>query len=142
MKEIFTMDLKGKLLIAVVFMVLGFMLSVQYKTTELQRNVRMDRVEDLSERLKIMEAENKQLLTELETLRAGAAKDPADDRMKLMAGTTLSSALRLRGGVVETFEFWGIQVKIKTVEKLHIPALKAPRSFEYAKIVESKEAAK
>ena len=88
MKEIFTMDLKGKLLIAVVFMVLGFMLSVQYKTTELQRNVRMDRVEDLSERLKIMEAENKQLLTELETLRAGAAKDPADDRMKLMAGTT------------------------------------------------------
>lgn len=201
MKEIFTMDLKGKLLIAVVFMVLGFMLSVQYKTTELQRNVRMDRVEDLSERLKIMEAENKQLLTELETLRAGAAKDPADDRMKLMAGTTdvegegieillddsniakksgenpnlyiihdedllrvlnelraagaeaisvndqrivamseircagptisvnnvrsappyvikaigapktLSSALRLRGGVVETFEFWGIQVK-------------------------------
>ena len=232
MKEIFTMDLKGKLLIAVVFMVLGFMLSVQYKTTELQRNVRMDRVEDLSERLKVMEAENKQLLTELETLRAGAAKDPADDRMKLMAGTTdvegegieillddsniakksgehpnlyiihdedllrvlnelraagaeaisvndqrivamseircagptisvnnvrsappyvikaigapktLSSALRLRGGVVETFEFWGIQVKIKTVEKLHIPALKAPRSFEYAKIVESKEAAK
>ena len=211
MKEIFTMDLKGKLLIAVVFMVLGFMLSVQYKTTELQRNVRMDRVEDLSERLKIMEAENKQLLTELETLRAGAAKDPADDRMKLMAGTTdvegegieillddsniakksgenpnlyiihdedllrvlnelrcagptisvnnvrsappyvikaigapktLSSALRLRGGVVETFEFWGIQVKIKTVEKLHIPALKAPRSFEYAKTVESKEAAK
>lgn len=88
MKEIFTMDLKGKLLIAVVFMVLGFMLSVQYKTTELQRNVRMDRVEDLSERLKVMEAENKQLLTELETLRAGAAKDPADDRMKLMAGTT------------------------------------------------------
>ena len=31
MKEIFTMDLKGKLLIAVVFMVLGFMLSVQIK---------------------------------------------------------------------------------------------------------------
>ena len=58
------------------------------------------------------------------------------------APKTLSSALRLRGGVVETFEFWGIQVKIKTVEKLHIPALKAPRSFEYAKIVESKEAAK
>ena len=227
MKEIFTMDLKGKLLIAVVFMVLGFMLSVQYKTTELQRNVRMDRNNEGNP----LEA-TKQLLTELETLRAGAAKDPADDRMKLMAGTTdvegegieillddsniakksgenpnlyiihdedllrvlnelraagaeaisvndqrivamseircagptisvnnvrsappyvikaigapktLSSALRLRGGVVETFEFWGIQVKIKTVEKLHIPALKAPRSFEYAKTVESKEAAK
>ena len=70
MKEIFTMDLKGKLLIAVVFMVLGFMLSVQYKTTELQRNVRQHHHADA------------------ETLRAGAGKDPADDRMKLMAGTT------------------------------------------------------
>lgn len=232
MKEILTMDLKGKLLIAVVFMVLGFMLSVQYKATERQRSVRMDRVEDLSERLRSMESENKQLQLELETLRAGAAKDPADERMKLMAGTTdvegtgieillddsniakksnenpnlyiihdedllrvlnelraagaeaislndqrivamsevrcagptisvnnvrsappyvikaigapktLSSALRLRGGVVETFEFWGIQVKIKMVEKLHIPALKSSRSFEYAKTVEGKEAAK
>ena len=74
MKEIFTMDLKGKLLIAVVFMVLGFMLSVQYKTTELQRNVRMDRVEDLSERLKIMEAENKQLLTELSSISVEIAQ--------------------------------------------------------------------
>ena len=54
----------------------------------------------------------------------------------------MSSALRLRGGVVETFEFWGIQVKIKSVEKLHIPALKSSRSFEYAKTVEGKEAAK
>ena len=88
MKEIFTMDFKGKLLIAVVFMVLGFMLSVQYKTTERQRSVRMDRVEDLSERLKGMEAENKQLLAEVESLRAGAADDPADERMKLMAGLT------------------------------------------------------
>ena len=232
MKEILTMDLKGKLLIAVVFMVLGFMLSVQYKATERQRSVRMDRVEDLSERLRSMESENKQLQLELETLRAGAAKDPADERMKLMAGTTdvegtgieillddsniakksnenpnlyiihdedllrvlnelraagaeaislndqrivamsevrcagptisvnnvrsappyvikaigapktLSSALRLRGGVVETFEFWGIQGKIKNVEKMQIPALKSSRSFEYAKTVEEKEAAK
>ncbi len=232
MKEIFTMDFKGKLLIAIVFMVLGFMLSVQYKTTERQRSVRMDRVEDLSERLKGMEAENKQLLAELESLRAGAADDPADERMKLMAGLTdvegagveivlddsniskkanenpnlyiihdedllrvlnelraagaeaislndqrivamsevrcagptvsvnnvrsappytikaigapktLISALRLRGGVVETFEFWGIQVKIKTEDKVHIPALKAPRTFEYAKTVAGKEVEK
>lgn len=232
MKEIFTMDFKGKLLIAVVFMVLGFMLSVQYKTTERQKSVRMDRVEDLSERLKGMEAENKQLLAEVESLRAGAADDPADERMKLMAGLTdvegagveivlddsniakkanenpnlyiihdedllrvlnelraagaeaislndqrivamsevrcagptvsvnnvrsappytikaigapktLVSALRLRGGVVETFEFWGIQVKIKTEDKVHIQALKVPRTYEYAKTVESKEETK
>lgn len=232
MKEILTMDVKGKILIAVVFMVLGFMLSVQYKTTERQRSVRMDRVEDLSERLKVMETENKQLLNELESLRSGTADDPTHERLQLLAGTsdvegsgievvlddsniakkanenpnlyiihdedllrvlnelraagaeaislndqrivamsevrcagptvsvnnvrsappyvikaigapkTLASALRLRGGVVETFEFWGIQVKIKTVDNLRIPALKAPRSFEYAKVVESKEEAK
>lgn len=232
MKEILTMDLKGKILIAVVFMVLGFMLSVQYKTTERQRSIRMDRVEDLSERLKVMEAENKQLLEELENMRSGNGGGAADDRLQLLAGSTdvegsgieivlddsniakkanenpnlyiihdedllrvlnelraagaeaislndqrivamsevrcagptvsvnnvrsappyvikaigapktLTSALRLRGGVVETFEFWGIQVKIKTVEKLRIPALKAPRTFEYAKVVADEEAAK
>lgn len=232
MKEILTMDLKGKILIAVVFMVLGFMLSVQYKTTERQRSIRMDRVEDLSERLKVMETENKQLLEELENMRSGNGGGAANERLQLQAGTTdvegsgieivlddsniakkanenpnlyiihdedllrvlnelraagaeaislndqrivamsevrcagptvsvnnvrsappyvikaigapktLTSALRLRGGVVETFEFWGIQVKIKTVEKLRIPALKAPRTFEYAKVVEDKAAAK
>lgn len=232
MKEILTMDLKGKILIAVVFMVLGFMLSVQYKTTERQRSIRMDRVEDLSERLKVMEAENKQLLAELENMRSGNGGGVVDDRLQLMAGSTdvegsgieivlddsniakkanenpnlyiihdedllrvlnelraagaeaislndqrivamsevrcagptvsvnnvrsappyvikaigapktLTSALRLRGGVVETFEFWGIQVKIKTVEKLRVPALKAPRTFEYAKVVADEEAAK
>ena len=235
MKKFFTMDLQGKVLIAMVFMVLGFMLSVQYKVTVQQRTIRMDRVEDLSERLKGMETENKLLLQEINELRKKGADHVADHalaRLQLLAGTTevegagieivlddsnipkkanenpnlyiihdedllrvlnelraagaeaisvndqrivamseircagptisvnnvrsappyvikaigapktLSSALRLRGGVVETFEFWGIQVKIKTVEKLHIPALKAPRSFEYAKTVESKEAAK
>ena len=48
MKKFFTMDLQGKVLIAMVFMVLGFMLSVQYKVTVQQRTIRMDRVEDLS----------------------------------------------------------------------------------------------
>ena len=69
MKEILTMDFKGKVLIAVVFMVLGFMLSVQYKVTVQQRSIRMDRVEDLSERLKAMESEIKLLLQELNVLR-------------------------------------------------------------------------
>ena len=55
------------------------------------------------------------------------------------APKTLTSALRLRGGVVETFEFWGIQVKIKAADKVHIPALKAPRNFEYAQSVAKKE---
>lgn len=228
MKEIFTMDFKGKVMIAIVFMVLGFMLSVQYKVTVQQRSIRMDRVEDLSERLKAMETENKHLLQEINELRKkGADKvmDHGQERLQLLAGTTevvgagievvlddskipkkanenpnlyiihdedllrvlnelraagaeaislndqrivamsevrcagptvsvnnvrsappyvikaigapktLTSALRLRGGVVETFEFWGIQVKIKSADKVHIPALKVPRNFEYAKSV-------
>ena len=232
MKQIFTMDLQGKILIAIVFMVLGFMLSVQYKVTVQQRTIRMDRVEDLSERLKAMETENKHLLQEINELRkkgADRAKDHGQERLQLLAGTTavegagievvlddsaipkkanenpnlyiihdedllrvlnelraagaeaislndqrivamsevrcagptvsvnnirsappyvikaigapktLTSALRLRGGVVETFEFWGIQVKIKSQDKVQIPALKAPRNFEYAKSVETKE---
>ena len=232
MKEILTMDFKGKVLIAVVFMVLGFMLSVQYKVTVQQRTIRMDRVEDLSERLKAMETENKHLLQEINELRKKGADKVADhglERERLLAGTTevegagieivlddstiskkanenpnlyiihdedllrvlnelraagaeaislndqrivamsevrcagptvsvnnvrsappyvikaigapktLTSALRLRGGVVETFEFWGIQVKIKAAEKVRIPALKAPRNFEYAKIVKGEQ---
>ena len=235
MKKIFTMDLQGKILIAIVFMVLGFMLSVQYKVTVQQRSIRMDRVEDLSERLKVMETENKQLLQEINELRkkgADRARDHGQERLQLLAGTTdvegagieivlddsnipkkanenpnlyiihdedllrvlnelraagaeaisindqrivamsevrcagptvsvnnvrsappyvikaigapktLTSALRLRGGVVETFEFWGIQVKIKSEDKVHIPALKAPRNFEYATSVAAKEEAK
>ena len=235
MKKIFTMDLQGKILIAIVFMVLGFMLSVQYKVTVQQRTIRMDRVEDLSERLKVMETENKQLLQEINELRkkgADRARDHGQERLQLLAGTTdvegagieivlddsnipkkanenpnlyiihdedllrvlnelraagaeaisindqrivamsevrcagptvsvnnvrsappyvikaigahktLTSALRLRGGVVETFEFWGIQVKIKSEDKVHIPALKAPRNFEYATSVAAKEEAK
>lgn len=235
MKKIFTMDLQGKILIAIVFMVLGFMLSVQYKVTVQQRTIRMDRVEDLSERLKNMETENKHLLQEINELRkkgADRARDHALERLQLQAGTTavegagieivlddstipkkanenpnlyiihdedllrvlnelraagaeaislndqrivamsevrcagptvsvnnvrsappyvikaigapktLTSALRLRGGVVETFEFWGIQVKIKSLDKVHIPALKVPRNYEYAKSVETKEGQK
>lgn len=235
MKELVAMDLKGKLVIAFVFMVLGFMLSVQYKTTEQQRSIRMDRVEDLSERLKLAETENQRLLAEIENLRQHGVdnpEDPGQERLELLAGTTevegqgieivlddsnipkkandnpnlyiihdedllrvlnelraagaeaislndqrivgmsevrcagptvsvnnvrsappyvikaigapktLTSALRLRGGVVETFEFWGIQVKIKTVENLRVPALNAPRNFEYAKTVAEKEGQK
>ena len=232
MKKIFTMDLQGKILIAIVFMVLGFMLSVQYKVTVQQRTIRMDRVEDLSERLKGMETENKLLLQEINELRKKGADHVADHalaRLQLLAGTTevegagieivlddsnipkkanenpnlyiihdedllrvlnelraagaeaislndqrivamsevrcagptvsvnnvrsappyvikaigapktLTSALRLRGGVAETFEFWGIQVKIKSSEKVRIPALKEPRNYKYAKNVEGQQ---
>ena len=46
---------------------------------------------------------------------------------------TLESALRLRGGVVETLKFWGITVDVKRMDKVEIPAYKGTRHFEYAK---------
>ncbi len=91
MKKLITMDLQGKVLVAIVFMVLGFMLSVQYKVTEQQRSIRMDRVEDLSERLKAMETENKHLLEEINELRKNGVdnpNDPSQERLNLLAGTT------------------------------------------------------
>lgn len=228
------LDLKSKLLIALVFMALGFMLSVQYKATELQNTIRYERVEDLSERLKIVESEKRELSEQLEALqqRRGAEQVLASEleRLRVLAGVApvegrgvqivlddsqlpskagenpnlyiihdedllrilnelraagaealslngqrivatteircagptvsvnnvrsappyiikaigdpknLNSALRLRGGVVETFEFWGIQVKISTSDKMEIPAYKGARSFEYAHTAKKKEA--
>lgn len=232
MKKIFTMDLKGKLLIAFVFMVLGFMLAVQYKMTEQQKSIRIARVEDLSERLKLIEAQNKQLQAENENLRKNGpdnADDPFIRRLSLLAGLTavegpgvevllddskissqpnenpniyiihdedllrvlnelraagaeaislndqrivamsevrcagptvsvnnvrsappytikaigdpktLASALQIRGGVVETFEFWGIEVKIKAWEQLRIDALKLPSTFQYARLAKEEQ---
>lgn len=235
MNEIFTMDMKGKIIIAIVFVVFGFMISVQYKATDQQRTIRMERVEDLTERLKVMEGENKQLILELETLKnegANGLQEAERDRWAIMAGATevrgkgviitlddsaiakkpsenpnlyiihdedllrilnelraagaeaialndqrivamsevrcagqtvsvnnvrsappyvikvigspknLTSALRLRGGVAETFEFWGIQVKIQEEDDLLIPALNTPQRFEYASVVKKEAGGK
>lgn len=226
MKEAIKLDSKAKLLMALVFMVLGFMLSVQFKSTEQQKSIQIARVEDLSERLKTVEAEKKLMARELESLRKNQGNMVLVtelDRMHALAGTmavegkgveivlddskiaskqrdnpnlyiihdedllrvlnelraagaeaisindqrivamsevrcvgptvsvnnvysappyvikaignpkNLSSALRIRGGVVETFEFWGIQVVIKNSDKIEIPAYQGMRSFEYAK---------
>ncbi|WP_432643046.1 DUF881 domain-containing protein [Acidaminococcus sp.] len=46
---------------------------------------------------------------------------------------TLESALRLRGGVVETLKFWGINVHVKRSDSVEVPAFKGTRHFEYAK---------
>lgn len=231
MKKILNMDTKGKIATALVFMVLGFMLSVQYKATERSKtSVRDARVEDLSARLKIVEGEKEQLLQEIKELKDYAGRGVSDSelqRLQLMSGAvpvegkgveiflddskiekkqgknpnlyiihdedllrvlnelraagaeaisvndqrivamseircagptisinnvrsappysikalgnpkTLDSALRLKGGVVETFEFWGIQVKIKKSDKVHVPAFKGVRTYEYSSVVES-----
>nr|WP_320145616.1 DUF881 domain-containing protein [uncultured Anaeromusa sp.] len=46
---------------------------------------------------------------------------------------TLENALRMRGGVVETLQFWGIQVTIKQTDRVAVPAYKGAFRFEYAK---------
>lgn len=232
MKSPLNLDLKAKIVLAFVFMVLGFMISVQFKTTERQKTIHFERVEDLSERLKTVEIEKAQLAEELEQLRKNnnsgimdseierlsvlsgvsavegkgieivlddseIASKPGDnpnlyiihdeDLLRVLnelraagaealalndqrivaiseircAGPTVSinnvrsappyiikaignpknliSALRLRGGVIETFEFWGIQAKIKTSDKIHIPAYKGLKNFEYARSVEEEK---
>lgn len=52
---------------------------------------------------------------------------------------TLENALKMRGGVVETLQFWGIQVSIKKQEKVVVPAYKGVFKFEYAKPVKDGE---
>ncbi|MDO4179330.1 MAG: DUF881 domain-containing protein [Phascolarctobacterium sp.] len=232
MRELFTMDMKGKLTVAAVFMVLGFMLSAQYRVTESQKSVRRERVEDLTDRLKAQEAENKKLQKEIEDFKKNAASNISESELghlHLLAGTTpvsgkgveivlddskiplkagenpnlyilhdedllrvlnelrasgaeaismneqrivstseircagptvsvnnvrvaapyslkaigepktLSSALRIKGGVVDTFQFWGIQVKISESDNVKIPALKVRRGIEFAKVEMPKE---
>lgn len=48
---------------------------------------------------------------------------------------TLENALKMRGGVVETLQFWGIQVTIKRQDNINVPAYKGTFHFEYAKPV-------
>ncbi|WP_378951984.1 DUF881 domain-containing protein [Pelosinus sp. sgz500959] len=48
---------------------------------------------------------------------------------------TLENALKMRGGVIETLQFWGIQVSVKVQELVQIPAYKGTFRFEYAKPV-------
>jgi len=45
---------------------------------------------------------------------------------------TLETALKMRGGVVETLQFWGIQVAVKKQETVTIPAYKGTFRFEFA----------
>ena len=46
---------------------------------------------------------------------------------------TLENALKMRGGVVETLQFWGIQITIKKEDNVILPAYKSPFRFEHSK---------
>ena len=51
---------------------------------------------------------------------------------------TMESGLRMRGGIVESLSFWGINVTIKREEEVYIPAYKGTFRFDYAKPVPKK----
>ncbi len=51
---------------------------------------------------------------------------------------TLENSLRLRGGVIETLQVWGILVTVKKQPNVLVPAYKGGFRFEYAKPLEEK----
>ena len=52
---------------------------------------------------------------------------------------TLESSLKLRGGVIENFKFWGIKAEVVQSDKVRVPAFKGKRTFEFAKAVSEEE---
>lgn len=46
---------------------------------------------------------------------------------------TLESSLKMRGGVIETLQFWGIQVSVKTQPKVKVLAFKGAHKYQFAK---------
>ncbi|MBQ1249641.1 MAG: DUF881 domain-containing protein, partial [Selenomonadales bacterium] len=52
---------------------------------------------------------------------------------------TLDNALKMRGGIVETLRFWGIQINISKSDNIVVPAYKSSFRFDHARAVESGE---
>ncbi len=49
---------------------------------------------------------------------------------------SLEASLKMRGGVIETLKFWGIQITVSPEEKVLVPAFKGTFRFEYATAVQ------
>lgn len=65
---------------------------------------------------------------------------PPYDIMAIGDPKGLETALRMRGGVVETLQFWGIQVTVKRMEHLVVPGYKGTYRFEFAAPVKEGDA--
>ena len=222
----------AKIMVMIVAAILGFMLATQIKTTERQKTINVQRAEELTERLRIVEQQRDDLAKEIERLQANNSDDALEtevERLKEFAGevplegkegkgiqlilddskvtaqvgenpnlyiihdddllrvinelraagaeaisingerlvstseircagptlsvnnnrsappyvilaignpSNLASALKLRGGVLDTFKFWGIQAELTMPEVVKIPAFKGRRTFEYAQSAE------
>lgn len=74
---------QGRVAIALVCCVLGFMLAVQFRTTQdIKSTVPFQRIEDLSQRLLQTEKERDRLLEEVEKLRHSAGKEVVEKQIK------------------------------------------------------------
>lgn len=49
---------------------------------------------------------------------------------------TLENALKMRGGVMETLQVWGIQLEVRRTDKVAVPAYKGVAQFTYARAAE------
>ena len=234
-EELQMMTVKNKhtrILIFLVCIILGYMITMQLKSHNQYQNLAIQRAEDLTVRLKEVQADRDKLAKELDGYRAGrisgAAQKEMDD-LKARAGETemegkgivftlddskqaakagenknlyiihdedllrvvnelraagaeaislngqrligsseircvgptvlvnesrlaapfvilaignpqtLESSLKLRGGVIENFKFWGIKADVVQSDKVRVPAFKGKRTFEFAKTVAEEE---
>ena len=80
---------KGSWSIALVCVLLGFMIAVQFKTTSRRdASVSMQRVEDLAARLAETEKERDELKDEVVALKASGGDTAGDDTLRMRAGLT------------------------------------------------------
>ena len=70
----------AKIMLVLVFAVLGFMLATQIKTTERQKTINVQRAEELTERLRVVEQQRDDLAKEIEKLLLHCAGELAKDR--------------------------------------------------------------
>ncbi|MBP2665514.1 MAG: hypothetical protein H6Q76_494 [Firmicutes bacterium] len=49
---------------------------------------------------------------------------------------TLEASLKMRGGVIETLQFWGIQATVKTQQNVKVAAYKGTHKFQFAKPIQ------
>jgi uncharacterized protein YlxW (UPF0749 family) len=52
---------------------------------------------------------------------------------------TMESSLKIRGGVLENFKYWGIKADLEKSDQVIIPAAKRGHNFEFAKAVSKDE---
>ena len=83
---------KGRLSIACVCMVLGFMLAIQFRTTQdIKESKPIQRIEVLTERLKNLEEENQSLQNELNDMRSSSGEEHSQKMAQdivLLSGST------------------------------------------------------